>query len=143
MSGQNTSTAGAVNAGPGRAGGYVWAAWTNDAGAHLQFAPPESDNSKINFVCAPGSGRVTVTTVDVNGRQLILRSGHVRGVFRARVGEDDLMGRVTEATLDVDEPVMVAFRQSGELAEFDPPAALPAATPSELQQIQGFFTRCA
>jgi hypothetical protein len=118
--------------------------------AWLYFGPDESDNIHMHFECAAGSGFTTAEAFDPRreGNRLILISGDARGDFPATPHRDEsgeIFGDAVkaQARVDVDEPVIAAFRQSGALSSGDPPEAFRVATPEELSRIQSFFSSCA
>lgn len=112
----------------------------------LMMGRPQSGDILVTFWCVPSSGSVEMTTFNHGPEvtRLFLGSGGVsETIIATPLAPDDFYdeGQV-RVNLDVTQPVLAAFRQSGELSKGDPPFALRKATTEELDIIERYFTIC-
>ncbi|MES1200907.1 MAG: hypothetical protein ABUS57_05610 [Pseudomonadota bacterium] len=140
-----TTTSASTTAAVNQWSDYRWRAWSDQSGASLTLIPDESDAAAIEFECVRNSGRVRVTTAaDTDKGRMTFTSGDVRLVLPAYdLPEDEIFSERAGAEMRVDEPLLEAFKKSGDLAVFDPPSRLRHAGPDELDVIQDFFAKCA
>ena len=127
--------------------GYDWFYHPDEDTARLAYGLAESDDLKLGFDCARGTGRLEIVTIAAKGAkaEILVESGGDTERFAAASEPSQLNdGVILTARASTSEPVFQRFRRVGWMALWrDGDREAYAPQPESAGHIERFFAFCS